>query len=102
MRTLTTTEYNEVCKSYAQFGSKLFDEMFIGYDDNSVSYLYNEDYYEVKWNIFYVVQLRSFYITHPMQETQQVRYLDRVQIYSKPNKLIPVSNNEPTRITPNT
>ena len=49
MRTLTTTEYNEVCKSYAQFGSKLFDEMFIGYDDNSVSYLYNEDYYEVKW-----------------------------------------------------
>ena len=45
MRTLTTTEYNEVCKSYAQFGSKLFDEMFIGYDDNSVSYLYNEDYY---------------------------------------------------------
>ena len=54
MRTLTTTEYREVCKSYAQFGSKLFDEMFIGYDDNSVSYLYNEDYYEVKWNIFYV------------------------------------------------
>ena len=48
MRKLTTTEYNEVCKSYAQFGSKLFDEMFIGYDDNSVSYLYNEDYYEVK------------------------------------------------------
>jgi len=47
MRTLTTTEYNEVCKSYAQFGSKLFDEMFIGYDDNSVSYLYNEDYYSV-------------------------------------------------------
>ena len=30
MRTLTTTEYREVCKSYAQFGSKLFDEMFIG------------------------------------------------------------------------
>ena len=47
MRTLTTTEYREVCKSYAQFGSKLFDEMFIGYDDNSVSYLYNEDYYSV-------------------------------------------------------
>ena len=33
MRTLTTTEYREVCKSYAQFGSKLFDEMF--------SYLYS-------------------------------------------------------------
>ena len=45
MRILTTTEYNEVCKSYEQFGSKLFDEMFLGYDDNSVSYLYNEDYY---------------------------------------------------------
>ena len=27
MRTLTTTEYREVCKSYAQFGSKLFDEI---------------------------------------------------------------------------
>ena len=45
MRILTTTKYNEVCKSYEQFGSKLFDEMFLGYDDNSVSYLYNEDYY---------------------------------------------------------
>ena len=45
MRILTTTEYNEVCKSYEQFGSKVYDQMFIGYDDNSVSYLYNEDYY---------------------------------------------------------
>ena len=27
MRILTTTEYNEVCKSYEQFGSKLFDEI---------------------------------------------------------------------------
>ena len=45
MRILTTTEYNEVSKSYEQFGSKLFDEMFLGYDDKSVSYLYNEDYY---------------------------------------------------------
>ena len=45
MQPLTTTEYNEVCKSYENFGSKLFDEMFIGYDDNSVSYLYNQDYY---------------------------------------------------------
>ena len=34
MRILTTTEYNEVCKSYEQFGSKLYDEMFLGYDDN--------------------------------------------------------------------
>ena len=48
MRTLTTIEYNEVCKSYEQFGSKLYDEMFIGYDDDSVSYLYNEDYYYVR------------------------------------------------------
>ena len=55
MQPLTNNEYNEVCKSYELYGSKLFDEMFIGYDDNSVSYLYNEDYYEVKWNIFYVV-----------------------------------------------
>ena len=31
MQPLTTTEYNEVCKSYENFGSKLFDEMFIGY-----------------------------------------------------------------------
>jgi len=45
MRTLTINEYNEVCKSYEQQGSKSFDEMFIGFDDNSVSYLYNEDYY---------------------------------------------------------
>ena len=31
MRTLTNIEYQEVCKSYAQFGSKLWDEMFAGY-----------------------------------------------------------------------
>jgi len=50
MQPLTETIYNEVCKSYAQFGSKSFDEMFIGYDDNSVSYLYNQDYYyPTKW-----------------------------------------------------
>ena len=50
MRTLTTHEYNEVCKSYEQQGSKSFDEMFIGYDDYSVSYLYNQDYYyPTKW-----------------------------------------------------
>ena len=42
MRILTTTEYNEVCKSYEHFGSKLFDEMFLGYDGDFVSYLYNE------------------------------------------------------------
>ena len=45
MRTLTTTEYREVCKSYKQFGSYHYDQMFIGFDDNSVSYLYNQDYY---------------------------------------------------------
>ena len=45
MRTLTIHEYNEVCKSYEQFGSKSFDDMFIGYDDYSVSYLYSQDYY---------------------------------------------------------
>jgi len=45
MKPLTNNEYNEVCKSYELYGSKLFDEMFIGYDDNSVSYLYNQDYY---------------------------------------------------------
>ena len=45
MRLLTITEYKEVCKSYEYFGSKLWDEMFAGYDDKSVSYLYNEDYY---------------------------------------------------------
>jgi len=45
MQPLTNNEYNEVCKSYEHFGSKLFDEMFIGYDDYSVSYLYNQDYY---------------------------------------------------------
>ena len=49
MRTLTTNEYNEVCKSYEQFGSKSFDEMFIGFeDDHSISYLYSQDYYSVK------------------------------------------------------
>ena len=48
MQPLTTTIYDEVCKSYAQFGSKSFDDMFIGFDDNSVSYLYNEDYYNVE------------------------------------------------------
>ena len=48
MQPLTLTIYEEVCKSYAQFGSKLFDEMFIGFDDHSVSYLYNEDYYNVE------------------------------------------------------
>ena len=50
MRTLTNIEYQEVCKSYAQFGSKLFDEMFLGYgdiDDTSVAYLYPQDYYFV-------------------------------------------------------
>jgi len=45
MQPLTETIYNEVCKSYEQFGSKSFDEMFIGYTDYSVSYLYNQDYY---------------------------------------------------------
>ena len=45
MQPLTETIYNEVCKSYEQQGSKSFDEMFIGYDDYSVSYLYNQDYY---------------------------------------------------------
>ena len=45
MQPLTNNEYNAVCKSYELYGSKLFDEMFIGYDDHSVSYLYNQDYY---------------------------------------------------------
>ena len=48
MQPLTETIYNEVCKSYAHFGSKSFDDMFIGFDDNSISYLYNEDYYNVE------------------------------------------------------
>ncbi len=48
MQPLTNNIYQEVCKSYAHFGSKLYDEMFLGYDDNSVSYLYNEDYYNVR------------------------------------------------------
>ena len=60
MRTLTTTEYSEVCKSYAQFGSKLFDEMFLGYGDSydtSVSYLYPQDYYFTKevWKMKYIL-----------------------------------------------
>ena len=45
MQPLTNKIYEEVCKSYTLFGSKLYDEMFAGYDDNSISYLYNEDYY---------------------------------------------------------
>jgi len=48
MEPLTINIYEEVCKSYAQFGSKSFDDMFIGFDDHSVSYLYNEDYYNVE------------------------------------------------------
>ena len=34
-----------------------------------------------------------------MQETQRVRYLDRVQISYQPNKLIPVINNIMAQIT---
>ena len=45
MQPLTTTEYNEVCQSYAQQDSAYFDDQFISYEDNSVSYLYNQDYY---------------------------------------------------------
>ena len=45
MQPLTYKIYSEVCKSYEQFGSKLYDDMFLGYQDNSISYLYNEDYY---------------------------------------------------------
>jgi len=48
MQPLTNKIYAEVCKSYEQFGSKLYDDMFLGYDDNSISYLYNEDYYSIK------------------------------------------------------
>tara|TARA_B100000700_G_scaffold51577_1_gene54871 strand:+ start:688 stop:840 length:153 start_codon:yes stop_codon:yes gene_type:complete len=48
MEPLTINIYEEVCKSYEQFGSKSFDDMFIGFDDHSVSYLYNEDYYNVE------------------------------------------------------
>ena len=48
MQPLTNKIYTEVCKSYEQFGSKLYDDMFLGYDDNSISYLYNEDYYSIE------------------------------------------------------
>ncbi len=48
MQPLTNNIYAEVCKSYELYGSKLFDQMFIGFDDHSVSYLYNEDYYNVE------------------------------------------------------
>ena len=48
MQPLTNKIYTEVCKSYEQFGSKLYDDMFLGYDDTSISYLYNEDYYSIK------------------------------------------------------
>ena len=48
MQPLTNKIYAEVCKSYEQFGSKLYDDMFLGYDDNSISYLYNEDYYSIE------------------------------------------------------
>ena len=45
MQPLTEQIYAEVCKSYDKLGSKSFDDMFIGYDDYSVSYLYSQDYY---------------------------------------------------------
>ena len=45
MKPLTNNEYQEVCKWYAQQDSKYFDDQFISYEDNSVSYLYNQDYY---------------------------------------------------------
>ena len=49
MLPLTNNEYNAVCESYEHFGSKSFDEMFIGFeDDHSISYLYSQDYYSVK------------------------------------------------------
>ena len=48
MQPLTNKIYAEVCKSYEQYGSKLYDDMFLGYDDNSISYLYNEDYYSIE------------------------------------------------------
>ena len=52
MQPLTNNIYEEVCKSYEQFGSKSFDDMFIGFDDHSISYLYAQDYYEAKvWQI---------------------------------------------------
>ena len=45
MKPLTNNEYNEVCKWYAQQDSAYFDDQFISYEDNSVSYLYNLNYY---------------------------------------------------------
>ncbi len=48
MQPLTNNIYEEVCKSYENFGSKSFDDMFIGFDDHSISYLYAQDYYEAK------------------------------------------------------
>ena len=46
MQPLTNNEYNAVCESYEHFGSKSFDDMFIGFeDDSSISYLYSQDYY---------------------------------------------------------
>ena len=53
MQPLTNNIYDAVCESYEHFGSKSFDEMFIGFeDDSSISYLYAQDYYEAKvWQI---------------------------------------------------
>ena len=49
MQPLTNNIYDAVCESYEHFGSKSFDEMFIGFeDDSSISYLYAQDYYEAK------------------------------------------------------
>ena len=45
MQPLTEQIYAEVCKSYDKLGSKSFDDMFLGYTDYSVSYLYSQDYY---------------------------------------------------------
>ena len=45
MQPLTNNEYNQVCQWYAQQDSAYFDDQFISYEDNSVSYLYNQDYY---------------------------------------------------------
>ena len=45
MQPLTNNEYNQVCQWYAQQDSAYFDDQFISYDDNSVSYLYNLNYY---------------------------------------------------------
>ena len=35
----------EALTAYDKLGSKSFDDMFLGYTDYSVSYLYNQDYY---------------------------------------------------------